>query len=148
MANSLKSDRQRVFCEEYIIDLNGARSAVAAGYAASSARVRACQLLKKPYIKERIAKEMAARSNRTYITADYVLRNIQEIAVEARSIGEYAQALKGLELLGKHLKLFTDVSEHKFTVTEMGKVTVESLTGESVALEFDIGEKANEIITH
>lgn len=52
--------------------------------------------------------------------------------------------VNALEKLGKHLKLFTDVTEHKFNVTEMGQVTINQ-DGEKVALEFQVGQEPNKI---
>lgn len=58
---------------------------------------------------------MNERAKRTEITADYVLEGIRDTVERCRAEGEAfnpAQALKGFELLGKHLKLFTDKLEH------------------------------------
>ena len=43
--------RQKRFCEEYIIDWNGTRAAIAAGYSKKTATVKASQLLTKVNIK-------------------------------------------------------------------------------------------------
>ena len=41
------TNKQRRFCEEYVIDWNGTRAAIAAGYSEKSAREQASQNLTK-----------------------------------------------------------------------------------------------------
>ncbi len=45
------------------------------------------------------------------ITAGYVIEGIRDIVESSRKVGQWSTALKGYELLGKHLKLFTDKTE-------------------------------------
>jgi len=73
--NKLAAKRER-FCQEYLVDLNGSAAARRAGYAARSAGVEACELLKLPEIKERIEQLMAERTVRTQITQDRVLHEL------------------------------------------------------------------------
>jgi phage terminase small subunit len=57
---------------------------------------------------------MQARAERTEITADYVLKGIKDVTERCAKEGEAfnpPSALKGYELMGKHLKLFTDKTE-------------------------------------
>ena len=72
-------------------------------------------------VKQRIQQLMDQRSMRTNITADTVLERINRIADRAEDKGDYTSALKANELLGKHLKLFTDKVEHS------GKIGLEDL---------------------
>ncbi|MCK5605238.1 terminase small subunit [Candidatus Pacearchaeota archaeon] len=52
--------------------------------------------------------------------------------------------LSALEKIGKHLKLFTDVTETKFDLTQMGRVMVRD--GDKImALEFNVGQEPNDI---
>lgn len=50
------TDKQIRFCEEYVIDWNGTRAAIAAGYSEHTAHVIANENLRKPKIKEHIDK--------------------------------------------------------------------------------------------
>ena len=68
------------FAREYMIDLNGTRAAIAAGYAAKSAHVTASQLLKKPKVQAEIAKFQAKISKKLDITAERVLSELEKIA--------------------------------------------------------------------
>ena len=72
--------RQALFVGEYITDLNASRSALAAGYSAKTSGQIGFELLKKPEIQEAISAAMKARSERTEITADRVLKEIARLA--------------------------------------------------------------------
>lgn len=58
------SEKQERFCQEYMVDFNGTRAAIAAGYSAESASVIAAENLVKPKIAVRLAqlKKEAAES--------------------------------------------------------------------------------------
>lgn len=72
--------REDVFCKEYLVDLNGYKAALRAGYSALSARQTASELLAKPKVQAKIQKAMDARAERTGIEADEVLRRLWAIA--------------------------------------------------------------------
>lgn len=67
------TDKQKRFVEEYLVDLNATRAAIAAGYSEKTAHSIGHENLKKPDIDEAIQKAMAERSERTKITQDKVL---------------------------------------------------------------------------
>jgi phage terminase small subunit len=48
------TDKQRKFCEEYVLDWNATRSAIAAGYSENTARAIGSENLTKPDIKDYI----------------------------------------------------------------------------------------------
>lgn len=73
------TEKQEMFCAEYIIDFNGARAAEDAGYSPKSARVTASKLLTKGNIQKRIASLMAQRMEEVEVDAKYVLRRLVEI---------------------------------------------------------------------
>lgn len=122
--------RQKLFAKQYIIDLNSTSAAIRAGYSEKTARQIGSKLLTKLDIQEEIQKLMDKRSDKVEITAENVLKDIIEVKDrcmqkiepirekvdgEWEDTGEYKfehnGALKALELLGKHLKLFTDKVE-------------------------------------
>jgi phage terminase small subunit len=115
--------KQARFIEEYLIDLNATQAAIRAGYAERSANVTASKLLTKANIQSAIQKAQAARSERTQITVDKVLDDIELIKLNAMQQEEdgkminHAGALKACELQGKHLKMFVDKIEVELTDT-------------------------------
>lgn len=72
--------KQQRFVDEYLIDLNATQAAIRAGYSPSTAKDIGCQNLAKLNISEAIDKALAARSRRTGITQDRVLRELAKIA--------------------------------------------------------------------
>jgi len=101
--------KQELFIQYYMISLNATESAIKAGYKEKTAFVIGYENLKKPYIAKEIETRLAKRATDNGITADYVLQGIKAIA-DREGIREGDQ-LKALELLGKHLKLFTEKIE-------------------------------------
>jgi phage terminase small subunit len=104
--------KQTLFVAEYLVNgLNATKAYKSAGYAERNAEVCASQLLRNPKVAEAISAKTGKRLNKLEITADYVLGAIQESLEACRLGSDHALVFKGAELLGKHLKLFTDKSE-------------------------------------
>lgn len=72
--------KQEQFCREYLIDLNATQAAIRAGYSENTAQEIGSENLSKPMIAARVRELMSARSERTDITADMVLREYAKIA--------------------------------------------------------------------
>lgn len=72
--------KQKLFCEEYLIDLNATQAAIRAGYSPESARQSGTDNMKNPYIRARIEKAMAERSRRTGVNAERVVLELAKIA--------------------------------------------------------------------
>lgn len=73
-----------------------------------------------------------------------VTQNITKYGVNTKI--KLHDKLSALEKLGKNLKLFTDVQEHKFSVTEMSSVKlVGESEGETIEADFDIGQEPNKL---
>lgn len=105
--------KQTLFVAEYLVNgLNATKAYKSAGYAERNAEVCASQLLRNPKVAEAISAKTGKRLNKLEITADYVLGAIQESLEACRADSDHALVFKGAELLGKHLKLFTDKVEH------------------------------------
>lgn len=66
---------------EYLIDLNATQAAIRAGYAAASAEVQGSRLLSNDKVAEQVKREMDKRGQRTGITADKVLQEIERMAM-------------------------------------------------------------------
>lgn len=72
--------KQACFRDEYLIDLNASQAAIRAGYSTKNTSSIAAQLMSKTKVRNAIAREMAARSRRTGITQDRVLRELARVA--------------------------------------------------------------------
>lgn len=99
--------KQKRFCEEYLIDLNGTRAYMAAYICKKedTARVNASRMLTNANIQKYISELMEKQSERTNITADKVLSELEKVAfTDAEITGK--EKIKALELLGKHLGMF------------------------------------------
>lgn len=73
------TDKQRRFVDEYLIDLNATQAATRAGYSQKTAGQIGEQNLKKLEIAHAIQEAQAARSRRTKVTQDMVLRELAKI---------------------------------------------------------------------
>ena len=104
--------KQALFVSEYLVDLNAIQAALRAGYSARSAYTNAYKVLYKPEVAEAIRRAVEARAERLQLSSEDVLRSIVDIRGKAVTGGKLTQALRANELLGKHLKLFTDRVEH------------------------------------
>ena len=108
MAAKKLTPKQQRFVDEYLVDLNATQAAIRAGYSAKTAGSIGQRLLTKIEIQAELAAAMAAREERTEITADYVLRRLKEEAELTGEGSSHSARIKALELLGKHHGMFTD----------------------------------------
>ncbi|MEQ1806495.1 MAG: terminase small subunit [Burkholderiaceae bacterium] len=129
--------RQQRFVAEYVIDLNATQAAIRAGYSAGqgtrSAQVQGERLLRNVEVRAAVESRTNKLAKDLGIDAQYVLRTIKAtiercaqakpvldrkgdpVYVETqdgRSVAAYTfeanAVLKGAELLGRHLRMFTE----------------------------------------
>lgn len=123
--------KQATFCKEYVVDFNATQGATRAGYSPRTANEQGARLLAKASVQVEIRRLIDERAKRVEVDADFVVRmlvenvqrSMQAVAVvdaEGNPIGEYryngAVANKSLELLGRHLGMFTDRQEIEHSV--------------------------------
>lgn len=131
--------KQELFCKEYLVDLNATQAAIRAGYGEKNAKQQGTENLAKPIIAERIQILFDARADKVELNSEWVLKNLQKVAMRCMQqepvmvkgdngmepSGEYkfdsSGANKSLELIGKHLKLFTDKVEQDTQLTVVRK---------------------------
>ena len=73
------NDKQRLFCVEYLKDLNATQAAIRAGYSEKTAGSQGFDLLKKPEIASYISEMNDKRMAKIEIDAQYVLNRLVEI---------------------------------------------------------------------
>lgn len=136
-SNQLDNDKHELFCQEYLIDLNQTQAAIRAGYSPKTAQEQSSRLLSNVIIRARIGELMDARSKRLLVDGDFVIKGLLEVyhrciqavpvmtfdynekgmvqAVDENGDGVFefdsTGANKALELIGRHLKMFTDKKE-------------------------------------
>lgn len=99
------TDRQKRFCEEYVIDWNASRAAREAGYSEKTSGEQGYQLLQKPLIQAHIEEITKDLQRLAGVSA---LRNILELKNIAYSnisdVHDSWITLKDWETLPKHIK--------------------------------------------
>ena len=106
--------KQRLFVSEYLIDLNATQAAIRAGYSKKTAGQIGDENLKKPQIATAIQESMSERAERAEISSELVIQGLLRLIRRCEADGEEfdaSQAIRGYELLGKHLGLFGSKAE-------------------------------------
>ena len=126
------TEKQKRFCDEYLIDLYATQAAIRAGYSERSARQIAERNMTKDDIQKYIKERMSEKEKQLIADQDEVLKYLtsvlrgestaQEIVIEGTGDGcseaktmekapSEKERLKAAELLGKRYALFTDKVE-------------------------------------
>lgn len=79
MAEGKLTPKQKLFADEYLMDLNATQAAIRAGYSKKTAAVIAAENLIKPNIAAYIAQAMEQRTKEVKIDANYVLHRLAAI---------------------------------------------------------------------
>jgi phage terminase small subunit len=129
--------KERRFCEEYVIDWNGARSARVAGYSENSAKEIASENLTKPNIKQYIE---IIKNDIERLSGVSKLRNIQELSKIAYSSVEHIHntwiELKDWELIKEDNPVILAAIESIDTKVETRKVNVSEDTDIDVEVKY------------
>lgn len=99
--------RQQLFVAHYLKTKNATESAKLAGYSEKTAHVIGPRLLGNVAVKALLEQKVEKVTNKLELSAEKVLSRISEFAFGIEHC-EPRDALKANELLGKHLKLFTE----------------------------------------
>ena len=73
------TDKQKRFCDEYLIDLNATQAAIRAGYSKKTAFIIANENLKKPYIRGYIDERLKQLEDKRIAKADEVLKYLTSV---------------------------------------------------------------------
>ena len=119
------TERQKRFCDEYLMDLNGTRAYMAAYPATrkeSTAAQGASRLLRNVKVAAYVRARMRERQERVNVSQDEVLRGIMNIAFEQdggeEGGVETRERLRALELLGRHLGMFRENRKDELDLEE------------------------------
>lgn len=104
------SPKMSIFVDEYMVDFNATKAVTRAGYKTKYPEKMATELMRHPLVRKEVDERLAQKRERTEFNADYVITKLINI-VENTEQGNPNAALRGLELLGKHLGLYKDKQE-------------------------------------
>jgi phage terminase small subunit len=90
--------KQQRFVEEYIVDMQGAKAAVRAGYSKSNARTQASQLCALPHVLAAIRAALDAQSAKTTVSKQWLIEQAISIAREARADKAHSAASNAMRL--------------------------------------------------
>lgn len=127
------NEKQKQFCEEYIIDLNGTQAAIRAGYSEKTANRIASENLSKLDIQEYICELKNKRSERVRYSQDELMRDILEVKNRCMQASPVIDkdgnetgiwkfdsngANKALDMLAKHVGFYeTDNKQKAFNIS-------------------------------
>jgi len=75
------SERQKVFCAEYILDFNPTRAYLAAGFTGANPASKAYRILEKPQVQKEIKLQLKRRQEERKMTADRVIEELSKVAL-------------------------------------------------------------------
>jgi hypothetical protein len=113
--------RQRQFCNEYILDFNGAAAAVRAGYSTNYPDRQAHQLLRNKGVAAYIEHMTTSRAAKVMsVDPDWVMQGVVAVINDAEKSGD---KLRGYELIAKILGMLTD--KHEITGKDGEAIQIE-----------------------
>ena len=74
------TDKQEMFCQQYVIDYNGKQAAISAGYNKNTATMTASENLTKPYILARISELSKELLRTTKLSQEIVIKKLEKMA--------------------------------------------------------------------
>jgi len=109
-------EKQKRFCEEYLIDLNATKACIRAGYSKKTAGEMGYENLNKPHLQAYIQQLQGEIKKRNRISIDSILNRINNTADNAE---EDKDKLKALDMLMRHLGGYTadNTVDNKVEVT-------------------------------
>ena len=122
---NILTDKQKRFCDEYLIDCNATQAAIRAGYSPKTAKQTGCENLAKPDLKAYIDERLEEMHNEKTADAQEVLEYLTSVMrgehkeQVLKLVGEGVQTIsdidvgakdriKAAELIGKRYGMFKD----------------------------------------
>lgn len=122
MGKTKLTDKQALFCKEYIIDFNGTRAAKAAGYSVKTATAAAHDTLTKLYIQDEIKRLTQKRNKKVEVSAERVVEELARIGfsnednLEGFTRLQMSDKLKAMEMLARHTGTFNNDESGKAVI--------------------------------
>jgi phage terminase small subunit len=139
--------QQKLFADEYLIDLNATQAAIRAGYSKKTAAEMGYENLNKPHIKAYIAKRMKDREKRTEITQDMVLQELAKIGfVDIKSYLKYCTEKVEVdfdEVANKPIYGYKQIIDMKDSDDVDGAVISEVSLGKDGTFKFKLYDKVS-----
>lgn len=95
--------KQSKFVSEYLVDGNGTRAAVAAGYGRAGARVTACRTLANPNVRAVVGARQSQDARRLEISRQDAIKGLLEAVDLAREQANPAAMISGWKTIGQML---------------------------------------------
>lgn len=109
------TQKQKLFIDEYLIDLNATQAAIRAGYSPRNADKIGSELLGKTRVSDAIKTAMAERSKRTGINQDRILMELAKIAlVNPEKVVNFDEATIREDALPEDLAAVASVKVKRF----------------------------------
>lgn len=133
------SNKQKRFCDEYLVDLNATQAATRAGYSERTAREIGCENLTKPNIQAYISNKQKILAEKTEIKIEWIVAELRKtyercsqkalvLDRDGSDLGiwkfDASGSIKCLELLGKYLGMFKQKIELSGEMHGAGKIIV------------------------
>ena len=101
------TDKQKKFCDEYLIDLNATQAAIRAGYSEKTAYSIGDENLRKPELQEYIQKRQKEGQKRAEITRGDIIDQLKSIGFVDLDVDNIkaTDKIKALELMARMLGL-------------------------------------------
>jgi phage terminase small subunit len=117
------TEKQRLFALEYLANgFKAKEAALKVGYKESTADVQASRLLSLDKIKNFILEQQKGVHKKKGLSHEYLVDNLMTILNEAMKPGQWKSpknAMKAIELLGKHINLFDADNRSKTPVVNI-----------------------------
>jgi phage terminase small subunit len=107
----LLTEKQRLFCYEFLKDLNGSQAALRAGYNTKYPEKVANELKRNEGVQVALAFLRKGQEEKLSLDVSFVLNKIVKSMERAEKKGNETAVLRGAELLAKHLGMFVDRQE-------------------------------------
>lgn len=151
------NSQQKQFADEYLIDLNGTKAAIRAGYSAHSARAQASQLLDIQEVQDYISERQKKVTDKIGYSLERVLTNFATIydrCIQAEPVLDYegnptgewkfdaSNAIKANENIGKHIGFYDADNKQKQPINNINFQPIIQQSGIPLAnSETDVQDK-------